>query len=82
MIYNHFRDYQRVIEHCRYPSAFHPQGAYEIFLKTDEYSMWICPNGGSMKDSVFRVGHIGNQKKEDHDKLIATFDALRERMVI
>lgn len=44
--------------------------------------MWICPNGGSMKDSVFRVGHIGNQKKEDHDKLIATFDALRERMVI
>ena len=34
--------------------------AYEIFLKLkDEYNIWVCPNGGDMKNSIFRVGHIG-----------------------
>ena len=66
-------------------TPLHPttQSAYEIFLKIkDEYGMWIYPNGGSMKDSVFRVGHIGYLKKEDSDKMIAVFLDLREKKFI
>lgn len=66
-------------------TPLHPttQSAYEIFLKIkDEYGMWICPNGGNMKDSVFRVGHIGYMNKEDYDKLIAAFEELMEKKFI
>lgn len=57
--------------------------AYDIFLKIkDEYGMWICPNGGSMKDTVFRVGHIGYLHKEDYDRLLAAFVDLREKKFI
>lgn len=66
-------------------TPLHPttQSANEIFLKIkDEYGMWICPNGGSMKDTVFRVGHIGYLQKEDYDKLLAAFVDLREKKFI
>jgi len=50
--------------------------AYDVFLKLkDEYGIWICPNGGELKDRVFRVGHIGALTVADNDALIA---ALRE----
>ena len=61
-------------------TPLHPttQSAFEIFLKIkDEYGMWICPNGGDMKDSVFRVGHIGCLTEKDYDKLIDAFLDLR-----
>lgn len=66
-------------------TPLHPttQSAYKIFLKLkDEYGMWICPNGGEMKDSIFRVGHLGYLQKEDYDKLIAAFVDLREKKFI
>ncbi len=66
-------------------TPLHPtnQSAYEIFLKIkDEYGMWICPNGGNMKDLIFRVGHIGYLQKKDYDKLIAAFLDLREKKFI
>jgi aspartate aminotransferase-like enzyme len=66
-------------------TPLHPttQSAYEIFLKIkDEYDMWICPNGGDMKDTIFRVGHIGYLQKADYDKLIAAFLDLREKRFI
>lgn len=66
-------------------TPLHPttQSANEIFLKIkDEYEMWVCPNGGSMKDTIFRVGHIGYLQKEDYDKLIAAFIDLREKKFI
>ena len=44
--------------------------------------MWICPNGGSMKDTVFRVGHIGYLQKEDYDRLIDVFIDLKEKKFI
>lgn len=50
--------------------------AYDIFLKLkDEYGIWICPNGGELKDKLFRVGHIGALTVKDNDKLVA---ALKE----
>lgn len=66
-------------------TPLHPttQSAYEIFLKIkDEYGMWICPNGGNMKDTVFRVGHIGYLQKKDYDKLLAAFLDLKEKNFI
>ena len=50
--------------------------AYEIFLKLkDEHGIWVCPNGGELKDKVFRVGHMGCLTTFDYDKLIT---ALKE----
>lgn len=46
--------------------------AYDIFLKLkDKYGIWICPNGGDLKDKVFRVGHIGALTVRENDILIA-----------
>ena len=51
--------------------------AEKIFLKLkDEYGIWICPNGGEMKHTVFRVGHIGNLSIKDNDTLIAALTDL------
>ena len=59
-------------------TSVHPinADAYKIFetLK-DEYGIWICPNGGNMKNTVFRVGHIGFLTPEDNTVLI---DALKD----
>lgn len=66
-------------------TPLHPttQSAYEIFLKLkDEYCIWICPNGGDMKDKIFRVGHLGCLTEADYDKLIAAFLDLRENKFI
>lgn len=57
--------------------------AFDIFLEIkDNYGMWICPNGGNMKDSVFRVGHIGFLTKEDYDKLIDAFIDMQQKGLI
>lgn len=45
--------------------------AYDIFMTLkDEYGIWICPNGGEMKNTVFRVGHIGYLNHDDNTTLI------------
>lgn len=57
--------------------------AYDIFLcLKDEYNIWICPNGGVYKDSIFRVGHIGNLTKEDNTTLINAFKDMEKRGII
>ena len=48
----------------------------------DNYGIWICPNGGELKEKIFRVGHIGNLKKEDYDKLIEAFNDLKYKKII
>ena len=54
--------------------------AYDIFLRMkDEYGIWICPNGGEMKDLIFRVGHLGDLTKEDYDKLVAAFRDMQKK---
>lgn len=61
-------------------TPLHPTtaSAYDIFIKLkDEYGIWICPNGGDMKDTVFRVGHIGALTTADYDKLIEAFRDLQ-----
>ena len=41
--------------------------------------MWICPNGGDMKDTVLRVGHIGYLREADYDLLIDAFLDLKQK---
>lgn len=53
-------------------SPTNEMSAYDIFLKLkDEYGIWICPNGGELRDGVFRVGHIGALTIKENDILIA-----------
>lgn len=63
-------------------TSVHPTtaNAYEIFLKLkDEYGIWICPNGGDMKDTIFRVGHIGALTHDDNATLVNAFKDLQKR---
>ena len=54
--------------------------AYDIFkILKDEYKIWICPNGGMLKDKVFRVGHIGNLTIDDNIKLIEALKDMQKR---
>lgn len=66
-------------------TPLHPMNAsaYDIFLKIkDEYDMWICPNGGDLRDYIFRVGHIGFLTTSDYDKLISAFRDLNFKGLI
>jgi aspartate aminotransferase-like enzyme len=50
--------------------------AYEIYTKLkDGYGLVVTPNGGKLRDRVFRVGHMGNL---DESKLDALAQALKE----
>ncbi len=57
--------------------------AQDIFeILKNEYDIWICPNGGEMKSSLFRVGHLGNLTKNDNDQLINALHDLKERGIL
>ncbi|MCQ2477762.1 MAG: aminotransferase class V-fold PLP-dependent enzyme [Clostridia bacterium] len=57
--------------------------AYDIFtVLKDEYEIWVCPNGGDLKEKVFRVGHIGALEISDNDKLIAALKDMQKRNLI
>ena len=54
--------------------------AQDIFtILKDEYGIWICPNGGEMQETVFRVGHIGALTKDDNTTLVNAFEDLQKR---
>ena len=66
-------------------TPLHPTtaSANDIFLTLkDEYGIWICPNGGDLKDKAFRVGHIGELSIADNDTLIAAFCDMQKRGLI
>ncbi len=66
-------------------TSLHPTtaSAYDIFtILKDEYGIWICPNGGGMKDTIFRVGHLGCLTKEDYDKLVSSLKDMQVRGII
>jgi len=66
-------------------TSIHPinSSAYDIFnILKDEYKIWVCPNGGELKDKIFRVGHIGDLTTSDFDTLISAFKDLQRRKLI
>ena len=63
-------------------TPLHPVNAdaYEIFTELkDNYGIWICPNGGDMKSTVFRVGHIGHLNHDDNTTLINALKDLHSK---
>ena len=57
--------------------------AFDIFtILKDEYNIWVCPNGGVMREKVFRVGHIGNLTASDNTTLVNAFKDLQKRNII
>lgn len=55
------------------------QQAMQLFNEIkDTYRMWICPNGGALAQTVFRVGHLGNLCEEDYDRLLDALQKLRQ----
>lgn len=66
-------------------TAIHPTtaSAKDVFtILKDEYNIWICPNGGDMAETIFRVGHIGFLTKEDNQELIEAFRDMKNRGII
>lgn len=54
--------------------------AYQIFMTLkDEYQIFVCPNGGELKDSLFRVGHMGNLTSEDNQTLLDALTDMDQR---
>ena len=66
-------------------TPLHPKNvsAKDVFrILKDEYNIWICPNGGDLADTVFRIGHIGALTKEDNTVLINSMkDMLRRGLL-
>lgn len=57
--------------------------AYDIFTTLkDNYNIWICPNGGNLKDSVFRVGHIGALTTNDNKVLSDALHKLADEGIL
>lgn len=53
--------------------------AYNVFnILKDEYGLWVCPNGGELKDKLFRVGHIGALSEKDFDILLDALSNMKE----
>lgn len=54
--------------------------AYKIFeVLKDEYGIWVCPNGGDMAHTIFRVGHIGYLSHDDNTTLIKALKDIQSR---
>lgn len=63
-------------------TSLHPlnTSAYDIFLTLkDHYNIWVCPNGGDLADTVFRVGHIGALTPADNTTLVEALKDLQRQ---
>lgn len=66
-------------------TPLHPTtaSANDIFITLKhDYQIWVCPNGGELKDKIFRVGHIGALTKEDNTILVNAFKDMQNRGLI
>lgn len=54
--------------------------AYQIFsVLKDEYDIFVCPNGGDLEETLFRVGHLGNLTIEDNQTLLTALKDMENR---
>lgn len=63
-------------------TPLHPlkTSAFNIFVTLkDKYGIWVVPNGGDLKDRIFRVGHIGSLTKEDNTILVSALKDMQKR---
>ncbi len=48
---------------------------YYVRILASDYDLCVCPNGGKLKDQIFRVGHLGDLTFAENARLVR---ALRE----
>lgn len=63
-------------------TPLHPKNvsAHDVFLTLlNDYGICVCPNGGELRDEIFRVGHIGNLNEQHYDVLINAFEDMVRR---
>lgn len=63
-------------------TPLHPENisAYNVFTTLkDQYGIWVCPNGGDKRDTIFRVGHIGALTKDDNTRLVNALKDMNKR---
>ena len=54
--------------------------AHTIFQTLmNEYHIYVCPNGGALRDTLFRVGHMGSLTLEDNQRLIDALADMQRR---
>lgn len=54
--------------------------ARQVFETLRElYSICVCPNGGDLAQTIFRVGHIGNLTVEDNQELIKALKDMQNK---
>ena len=47
------------------------KSAMDIVIELEtKHKLMVCPNGGALKDTIFRVSHMGDMNKKDIDKLV------------
>lgn len=66
-------------------TSLHPinADAYRIFeVLKDEYGIWVCPNGGDLKNTIFRVGHIGFLNCDDNTTLFNALKDMKKREIL
>ncbi len=57
--------------------------AFDVFTTLkDEYGIWVCPNGGELRDSIFRVGHLGALTINDNATLVDAMRDMQRRGII
>lgn len=57
--------------------------AYSIFLHLkNNYNIFVTPNGGDLRDRLFRVGHIGNLSIDDTKALIQALHEMSKEGLI
>lgn len=49
-----------------------------LYLKS-KHNVYVNPNGGGLKDVLFRVGHLGNLTLTDNERLITIFYQMERR---
>lgn len=69
------------LSNCVTPlTSVNKKSAYEIFtLLKDNYGIWVCPNGGELKEKIFRVGHIGALTFHDNRILIEALNDMNRK---
>lgn len=46
----------------------------------EEFDLVVTPNGGNLADTVIRVGHLGNVKWQDYERLLTAMKQIRENL--
>ncbi|MDD3334345.1 MAG: alanine--glyoxylate aminotransferase family protein, partial [Eubacteriales bacterium] len=55
-------------------------GVFQTLM--EEYDLCVCPNGGALKERVFRVGHMGALHGADYQRLLAALHDMNRRNLL